>query len=39
MVTVIHESEEVPMDLLEILLAAVNKESRVSFSRLSKAFQ
>ncbi|CDY35051.1 BnaA06g10610D [Brassica napus] len=28
MVTVIHESEEVPMDLLEILLAAVNKESR-----------
>lgn len=31
MVTVIHESEEVPMDLLEILLAAVNKESQVSF--------
>ncbi|XP_013639020.1 PREDICTED: uncharacterized protein LOC106344162 isoform X2 [Brassica oleracea var. oleracea] len=28
MVTVIHESEEVPMDLLEILLAAVNKESQ-----------
>ncbi|XP_048614121.1 sister chromatid cohesion protein PDS5 homolog E-like isoform X3 [Brassica napus] len=28
MVTVIHESEEVPMDLLEILLAALNKESQ-----------
>ncbi|KAL0865160.1 hypothetical protein Bca101_044278 [Brassica carinata] len=28
MVTVIHESEEVPMDLLEILLSAVNKESQ-----------
>ncbi|CDY33366.1 BnaC05g12170D [Brassica napus] len=31
MVTVIHESEEVPMDLLEILLAALNKESQASF--------
>ncbi|KAF8064796.1 hypothetical protein N665_1166s0009 [Sinapis alba] len=28
MVTVIHESEEVPMDLLEILLSAVKKESQ-----------
>nr|XP_018472834.1 PREDICTED: glutamic acid-rich protein [Raphanus sativus] len=28
MVTVIHESEQVPMDLLQVLLAAVNKESQ-----------
>ena len=32
MTTVIDESEEVPMDLLEILLAAVKKENQVSFS-------
>lgn len=30
--TVIDESEEVPMDLLEILLTTVKKDSQVSFS-------
>lgn len=32
MITVIDESEEVSMDLLEILLAAVKKENQVSSS-------
>lgn len=32
MITVIDESEEVPMDLLDILLASVKKDSQVSFS-------
>lgn len=41
MITVIDESEEVSMDLLEILLAAVKKESQVSFfpSSCFKSFQ
>lgn len=34
MITVIDESEEVPMDLLEILLTTVRKESQVSFFQL-----